>query len=93
VADLKEIESFIKNINYYSQQIANTCTEQFTEDAKLQDINAQAGSIRFDSLGAIVSACTYIDCYCLNILANIQTAMEQGKILFTEEVLVEEEYR
>jgi len=90
MANLKEIESYVKNINYYSQQITNVVTEQFNEDASKQEINAQAGSIRFDSLSAIVAACTHIDCYCVNVLANLKTAIEQGKKLNLDEELVAE---
>ena len=91
MANLKEIEQHIKNMNYYSQQIANICTEQFNEDASKSEINAQAGSIRFDSLSAIVAACTHIDCYCVNVLANLKTAVEQGKKLHLDEEPVEVE--
>jgi len=85
MANLKSIEQHVKNMNYYSQQIANVVTEQFNEDASKGDINTQAGSIRFDSLGAIVVACTMIDCYCVNMLANLKTVIEQGKKLNLDE--------
>ena len=85
MADLKEIESHVKNMNYYTQQIADRCVEQFNEDASRNEINAQAGSVRFDSLAAIATACTQIDCYCVNVLANLKTAIEQGKKLGLEE--------
>ena len=85
MADLKEIESHVKNMNYYSQQIADIVTRQFNEDASRGEINAQAGSVRFDSLAAIATACTQIDCYCVNVLANLKTAIEQGKKLGLEE--------
>jgi len=85
MADLKEIESHVKNMNYYSQQIADIVTRQFNEDASRGEINAQAGSIRFDSLSAMVAACTHIDCYCVNLLANLKTAIEQSKKLHLEE--------
>jgi len=91
MADLREIESHVKNMNYYSQQIANIVTEQFNEDAGRGEINAQAGSVRFDSLAAIATACTQIDCYCVNLLANLKTAIEQGKKLHLEEEPVEVE--
>jgi len=92
MANLEEIENHIKNMNYYSQQIANIVTRQFNEDAGRNEINAQAGSIRFDSLSAIVAACSFIDCYCVNILANLKTAVEQGKKLgLDEEPIIEVE--
>ena len=81
MANLKEIEGYIKNINYYSQQIANECTKQFNEDGTMTEMNVHAGSVRFDSLALIISACGWIDCYCLNMIANLETAIEQGKKL------------
>lgn len=81
MANLKEIEGMVKNINYYSQQIADICVQQTNEDGEKTEMNVHAGSTRFTSLGLIISACSWLDVYCLNILSNLKTAQEQGKKL------------
>ena len=83
-----EITSNLKNLRYYSQKIAELAKQQFGLDyARGQElgINSGPGSIRFDCMGAIISACSQIDIYADNINANLLTAIKQDKVLHTEE--------
>jgi len=83
-----EITSNLKNLRYYSQKTAELTKQQFDLDyARGQEvgINTGPGSIRFDCMGAIISACSQIDIYCDNINANLQAAIKQDKVLHIEE--------
>jgi len=83
-----EITSNLQNLRYYSDKIALLAKEQFQIDytrGQELGINAGPGSIRYDCMGAIMSACTWISTYCDNINANLQSAIEQDKVLHTEE--------
>jgi len=83
-----EITSSLKNLRYYSDKIAELAKKQFDIDlARGQEIgiNSGPGSIRFDCMGAIMSACTWISTYCDNINANLQAAIKQDKVLHIEE--------
>jgi len=83
-----EITSNLKNLRYYSQKTAELAKQQFDLDyARGQEIgvNTGPGSIRFDCMGAIISACSQIDIYCDNINANLLTAIKQDKVLHIEE--------
>lgn len=84
----QEITSDLKNLHYYSDKIAEFAKKQFDLDfARGQEIgiNSGPGSIRFDCMGAIMSACEWISIYCDNIDANLQSAIKQDKVLHTEE--------
>jgi len=83
-----EITSNLKNLHYYSDKIAKLAKEQFELDyARGQEIGINTGpsSIRFDCMGAIISACSQIDIYCDNINSNLQSAIKQDKVLHIEE--------
>ena len=83
-----EITSNLQNLRYYSDKIAELAKSQFEKDyARGQElgINLGPGSIRFDCLGCIMGSCNWIGIYCDNINANLQSAIEQDKILHTEE--------
>ena len=83
-----EITSNLRNLRYYSDKIAELAKKQFELDyARGQEIgiNSNPGSIRYDCLGCITSACIWIGTYCDNIEANLQSAVKQDKILHTEE--------
>ena len=83
-----QITSNLKNLRYYSDKIAELAKQQFQLDftrGQELGINAGPGNIRFDCMGAVVSACSQIDFYCSNIAANLQTAIKQDKVLHTEE--------
>lgn len=83
-----EIQSNLKNIRYYSEKIAELAKQQmdmdFTRGLEI-GINSGLGSIRFDCMGAIQSACKMIEVYCDNITVNLNTAISQDKVLHTEE--------
>jgi len=84
----QEITSNLKNLRYYSDKIAELAKKQLDLDfARGQEIgiNSGPGSIRFDSLLHITSACELISTYADNIDANLQTAIKQDKVLHTEE--------
>ena len=84
----QEIQSSLKNLRYYSDKIAESARQQFDLDfQKGQElgINAGPGSIRFDCMGAIISACEWINSYAENIAKNLETAIKQDKVLHTEE--------
>jgi len=83
-----EIDSNLKNLRYYNQKISELAKQQFDLDHKHSQelgINSVPGGIRFDCIGAIQSACTWIEVYCDNINANLNSAIEQDKILHTKE--------
>ena len=80
-----KISQAINNIRYYADEIYKASKEQFNEDASLKDMNTQVGSIRFDALGNIGKASTMISIYCDNAEANVKVAVEQGKLLRTED--------
>lgn len=87
-----EIASNLKNLRYYNQKINGLARQQLDLDVKRGHeigIAAGPGSIRFDSLACIQSACTLIDTYCQNIEANLESAVNQDKVLHIEEVEVE----
>jgi len=84
----QEITSNLKNLRYYSSKIAELAKQQFEMDYNRGEeigINSDPGSARFDSLGAIVSACEWIEIYCDNIEKNLQSAIKQDKLLHIEE--------
>jgi len=80
-----EIKNALDCIKYYNEKIKELSHQQFVEDAELNDINAQVGSIRFDALGAIGASCGWLDTYCLSIEKNLETAVKQDKLLHSEE--------
>jgi len=80
-----EIKNALDSIKYYSDRIKKLSHDQFTEDCKLNDINTQVGSIRFDALGAIGASCGWLDTYCLSIEKSLETAVKQDKVLHSEE--------
>lgn len=77
----KEIESRINNINYECGKIKGLVKEQIDADFKLGNINAQAGSIRFDALGAISGNCEWVHTYLQGMFSNLQAAVKQDKLL------------
>ena len=83
-----EITSNLKNLRYYSDKIAELAKKQldldFTRGQEV-GVNSGPGSMRFDCMGAIKSACEWIDIYCDNINANLQSAIKQDKVLHIEE--------
>ena len=84
-----EIISNLKNLRYYSGKIAELAKQQFQIDhtrGQELGVNAGPGSIRFDCMGAVINACSQIDIYCDNININLQSAIEQDKVLHVEEV-------
>jgi len=84
----QEITSNLKNLRFYSQKIAELAKLQFQADydrGQQLGINAGPGSIRFDCMGAIISACSQVDIYADNIASNLQNAQSQDKKLHTEE--------
>lgn len=91
----QEITSNLKNLRYYSDKIAELAKRQFDLDfARAQEIgiNSGPGSIRFDCMGAITSACKWIGIYCDNIDANLQSAIKQDKTLHIEEEVEQQRF-
>ena len=83
-----EITSNLQNLRYYSQKIAELAKQQFQADCNRGQeigINTGPGSIRFDCLGAIISACSLIDIYADNIASNLRSAESQDKKLYAKE--------
>lgn len=83
-----EITGNLKNLRYYSDKIAKLAKQQFELDYQRGQeigINAGPGSIRFDCMGAIISACEWISIYAENITKNLESAIKQDKTLHTEE--------
>lgn len=83
-----EITSNLKNLRYYSDKIAELAKKQFELDYQRGQeigVNSGPGSIRYGCLAAVISACGQIDIYCDNINANLQSAIKQDKVLYTEE--------
>lgn len=84
----QEITSNLRNLRYYSDQIAKLARQQLNLDFKRGHevgVNANVGTIRFDCLGAIDSACKWINTYCDNIDANLTVAIRYDKELHSEE--------
>ena len=92
----QEIKSALNNVRYYIGKLRELIKLQFERDidaGSLLGINTGAGSIRFDSLGAMQSATGWINIYCDNIEANLQAAEKQdNKLRPTEEEEQEPEY-
>jgi len=88
----QEITSNLKNLRYYSDKIAELAKKQLELDyARAEEIgvNSGPGSIRFDCMAAIGSACSWIGTYCDNIQANLESAIKQDKMLHIEKEEVE----
>lgn len=81
-----EIRNALENLKYYSGQLHKLVKQQFDIDAAMPEMNTVPGSVRFDALGAIASACGWLDVYCDNMEANLKVAEAQDKEL----TLVEE---
>jgi len=89
-----EIQSNLKNLRYYSDKIAELAKQQFQLDYQRGEeigINSGPGSIRYDCLACIMSACTLIGTYCDNIDANLQSAIKQDKVLHIEEEIEQQQ--
>jgi len=90
----QEITSNLKNLRYYSDKITELAKKQFELDyARGQEIgiNSGPGSIRYDCLACIMTACTLTGTYCDNIEANLQSAISQDKVLHIEEEVEQRE--
>lgn len=87
-----EIRIAVDSIRYYSNKIFEAGRKQLNEDAQLKSINALAGTTRFDSLGAIGAASRWIDTYCDNIESNLQSAVEQDKLLHKEDEAIQDRF-
>ncbi len=83
-----EIKSAVENIRYYNQRIKELSKKQLEMDCEQGNrigINVQVGTIRFDCLGAVNAACSYLDIYCDNIQVNLKMAIEQDKLLYSQD--------
>ena len=84
-----EIQSNLNNLKYYAEKIASLVKTQFEKDYKRGQelgVNAGPGSIRFDSLGEMISDCSRIDIICDDIARHQHNAESQDKLLHAEEV-------
>lgn len=80
-----EIRNALENIKYYAERLYTLAREQFMADAGLEDMNAEAGCIRFDALEAIGEGSNWIKVYCEGIEKNLETAVKQNKLLHSKE--------
>ncbi len=83
-----EIKGAISNIQYYGEEVRKLARKQMDKDVALGHqlgIDTSAGSVRFNSIGAMDTAAEMIGIYCQNILANIEAAEKQDKLLFVPE--------
>lgn len=83
-----DIQSMVNNIKYYSQKIVESAKQQLDIDFKQGEqsgMNSAPGSTRFECLGAITGACSYINMCCTNIELNLDTADKQDEKLFAKE--------
>lgn len=87
-----EIISLLKNNAYYIDKIEKCTEEQIREDCKLSQVNLNVCSTRFRALVNILSACSTIRTYMLGINANLQTAVDQDKLLTQYDVEVQDQY-
>ena len=74
-----EIRSALKNLRYYSKQIYELSKKQFERDFEIglvTGMNPEPGSVRFDCLGAVGAATSWIETYCDNIESNVKHAEE-----------------
>lgn len=83
-----DIQSALANLRYYNNEIAKLSKQQFELDierGKELGVNTSAGTVRFDSLGAIGTNCSWIETYCNSIEVNLKSAIGQDKLLHTED--------
>lgn len=83
-----DIENAVKNIKYYSSKIREAANAQMQIDYRIADqlgINIEPGTLRFDALGIIESNCEWFNVYGDNVLANLESAKRQDKVLFIRE--------
>jgi hypothetical protein len=79
-----ELRSNVKNMRHYCKRLRDLVKIQFEDDVSVghrKGINMGAGTIRFDSLGAISAATIWIEQYIENIEANLKSAEEQDQKL------------
>lgn len=79
-----EIKSAIKNIRYYCDKIDELARKQFNRDCEIGQvtgINPEPGTKRFDSLGLVGMAITWMRVYCDNIEVNVKHAEEEDEKL------------
>ena len=79
-----EIRSALNNIRFYSKKIEELAKKQFNRDFEIGQVtgmNPEPGTIRFDCLGAIGTATSWIETYCNSIEANIKGAESQDQKL------------
>lgn len=84
----KEIQSAVTNLNYYAAEIQRLVKKQLDTDIDLGNktgINVGIATPRFNSLGAMHAAASWIGAYNDNILAHLKHAEKYDKELFTEE--------
>lgn len=85
-----EIRSTLNNIKFYATEVEKLAKRQFDidyETGEVLGINIEPGSMRFESLGAIMSASKWIEVYCENIESNLKYAEKfDGKLNVPEEV-------
>jgi len=81
----EEIKSAIKNMEYYANKVVQLANTQFDLDmtdyrlGEKMDKDVNVGSVRFNSIGAIVLSCTYIRTYFQNIIRNVDVVLELEK--------------
>lgn len=83
----KEITSYLNNIKYYTGKIDELARKQLDEDCELAEVNVPVATRRFNALGRIGSACSWLAIYCENIGSNLKIASETD----SELGIVEEE--
>lgn len=69
----EEMESAVKNLEYYAEKIEKLSREQFDFDVRNCEMIIEATN-RLDSLGAICGNCENIRLHCASIKVNIETA-------------------
>ena len=80
-----ELLSIINNIEHLTEKADKLAREQIELDCSLKKVNVNIGTLRFNALGALGSACNWIETYCESMKANLNTAMKQDKLLQSEE--------
>lgn len=69
----EELESAVKNLNYYANKIQQLSTDQFEYDVRNCEMIIDATK-RLDCLGAIGGNCEEIKLLCVSIKVNIENA-------------------
>ncbi len=74
----EEIRSALKNINYYSQKIVELARQQMELDTVR---GLEMDSPKWNCMATIISACSWLETYCINIEHNLKVCEKPDKVM------------